>query len=133
QTARPPSGPHTKYTRGAPRASYADAAATARERISGGVTPCMLEIVAAGAARFGIALGADRLERMARYVELLLARNQQLNLTRIVDPAEIERRHLLDSLTCALPVLGEIATVRCIDVGSGGGLPGIPLAIAFPG
>jgi 16S rRNA (guanine527-N7)-methyltransferase len=97
----------------------------------------MLEIVAAGAARFGIVLGADRLDRMARYVELLLARNQQLNLTRIVDPAEIERRHLLDSLTCALPVLDRLASAagaapRCIDVGSGGGLPGIPLAIAFP-
>jgi 16S rRNA (guanine527-N7)-methyltransferase len=97
----------------------------------------MLEIVAAGAARFGIVLGADRLDRMARYVELLLARNQQLNLTRIVDPAEIERRHLLDSLTCALPVLDRLvpaagAALRCIDVGSGGGLPGIPLAIAFP-
>jgi 16S rRNA (guanine527-N7)-methyltransferase len=99
----------------------------------------MLEIVAAGAARFGIPLGAEQLERMARYVELLLARNQQLNLTRIVDPAEIERRHLLDSLTCALPILdmlvsaeGSEAALRCIDVGSGGGLPGIPLAIAFP-
>ena len=63
-----------------------------------------LEIVA-GAARLGIALDAGRLERLARFVELLLARNQQLNLTRIVEPAEVERRHLLDSLTCALPVL----------------------------
>ena len=78
---------------------------------------------------------------MARYVELLLARNQRLNLTRIVEPAEVERRHLLDSLTCALPCLDAGCQLqtrrgqerwRCIDVGSGGGLPGIPLAIAFP-
>jgi len=120
------------------------------------------DIVAAGAARLGIPLGPEHLDRMARFVALLLDRNRHLNLTRIVEPAEVERRHLLDSLTCALPVLdrlahprqtdagtgarplplspslagegpGEGAIVRCIDVGSGGGLPGIPLAIAFPG
>lgn len=110
-----------------------------------------LEIVAGGAARLGIALEPVQLDRMARFVGLLLDRNQRLNLTRIVEPAAIERRHLLDSLTCALPLLmggprpmplpsgGEVETGsvlagwRCIDVGSGGGLPGIPLAIAFPG
>ena len=109
-----------------------------------------LEIVVGGAARFGIALGPAQLGLMARFVALLLDRNQRLNLTRIVEPGEIERRHLLDSLTCALPVLAErplplpsspplagegsvLAGWSCIDVGSGGGLPGIPLAIAFPG
>src|SRR5215207_9638867 len=94
-----------------------------------------LEIVAAGAARLGIVLDQDQLDRMQRFVVLLLARNQQVNLTRIVEPAEVERRHLLDSLTCALPVRDALAggpAWRCIDVGSGGGLPGIPLAIAFP-
>jgi 16S rRNA (guanine527-N7)-methyltransferase len=105
----------------------------------------MLEIVAAGAARLGITLGPTQLCQLARYVDLLLARNQRLNLTRIVEPAEVERRHLLDSLTCALPFLDRLVQTgegqaegsirpgwRCIDVGSGGGLPGIPLAIAFP-
>jgi 16S rRNA (guanine527-N7)-methyltransferase len=95
----------------------------------------MLEIVKAGAARLGIELGPEQLDRLARFVELLLARNRRLNLTRIVEPAEIERRHLLDSLTCALPVLDALRSAvswRCVDVGSGGGLPGIPLAIAFP-
>jgi 16S rRNA (guanine527-N7)-methyltransferase len=129
--------------------------------LSGGTARVTLEIVAAGAARFGLALHPEQLGQMARFVELLLDRNQRLNLTRIVDPVEIERRHLLDSLTCALPVLagrplpnsdqagrplpnpsprgegqGEgsaLAGWRCIDVGSGGGLPGIPLAIALPG
>lgn len=104
-----------------------------------------LEIVAAGAARFGIALGPEQFDRLARFVALLLERNQHLNLTRIVEPAEVERRHLLDSLTCAVPFLdrlaqggdqgaddGAPAALTCLDVGSGGGLPGIPLAIWFP-
>jgi len=94
-----------------------------------------LEIVPAGASSFGLRLAPDALDRLARFVELLLAANQRLNLTRIVEPAEVERRHLLDSLTCALPVLDALqagAAWRCLDVGSGGGLPGIPLAIAFP-
>ena len=94
-----------------------------------------LQIVAAGAARFGIPLTPSHLTQLSSYVELLLARNQQLNLTRIVDPAEVERRHLLDSLSCALPVLDELCAGvawHCIDIGSGGGLPGIPLAIVFP-
>lgn len=93
-----------------------------------------LEIVAAGAARFGIQVTPQQLAQLARYVDLLLARNEQLNLTRIVDPAEVERRHLLDSLTCALPVLAELQGGkgwRCIDIGSGGGLPGLPLAVVF--
>ena len=117
-----------------------------------------LEIVAAGAALFGIALEPEQLDQLARFVALLLDRNQRLNLTRIVEPAEVERRHLLDSLTCALPVLDQLipntptssdpspspsperggekregSIRRCIDVGSGGGLPGIPLTIVFPG
>jgi 16S rRNA (guanine527-N7)-methyltransferase len=93
------------------------------------------DILRAGAATCGIVLDAERVNRLARYVELLLARNERLNLTRIVELPEIERRHLLDSLTCALPVLDALnggAAWRCADVGSGGGLPGIPLAIVFP-
>lgn len=94
-----------------------------------------LDIVSAGAAASGLHLAPEALLQMGRFVDLLLAANQRLNLTRIVEPAEIERRHLLDSLTCALPVLEQLqagAAWRCLDVGSGGGLPGIPLAIAFP-
>jgi 16S rRNA (guanine527-N7)-methyltransferase len=94
-----------------------------------------LERLAHEAAALGITLTPEQIERLAHYVRLLLDANQRLNLTRIVEPDEVERRHLLDGLTCALPCLDVLnggADWRCIDVGSGGGVPGIPLAIAFP-
>jgi 16S rRNA (guanine527-N7)-methyltransferase len=58
-----------------------------------------------------------------------------MNLTRITDPSEVEVRHFLDSLTAALPVLDRLQIgerLRLVDVGSGGGMPGLPLKIAFP-
>jgi 16S rRNA (guanine527-N7)-methyltransferase len=70
-------------------------------------------------------------DRAERYVELLLAKNQVLNLTRVTAPDEVARLHLLDSLS-ALPVLDELGASRALDLGSGGGVPGIVLAIARP-
>jgi 16S rRNA (guanine527-N7)-methyltransferase len=72
---------------------------------------------------------ADAVER---YVELLLDANRRLNLTRVVQPEAVARLHLLDSVA-ALPVLDEADPVSALDLGSGGGLPGIVLALARPG
>src|SRR5262245_63313008 len=58
-----------------------------------------------------------------------------MNLTRITDAAEVETRHFLDSLSAAVPLLDLLnsgETLRLVDVGSGGGMPGLPLKIAFP-
>ena len=66
-----------------------------------------------------------------RYVELLLEANARLNLTRIVEPAEVARLHLLDALS-VLPVLDSLAPRLALDLGSGGGVPGIVLALARP-
>lgn len=67
-----------------------------------------------------------------RYVELLLDANRRLNLTRVVEPTAVARLHLLDALA-ALPHLDEApAGARCIDLGSGGGVPGLVLALARP-
>lgn len=63
------------------------------------------------------------------YVRLLLEANARLNLTRVVEPDAVARLHLLDSLA-ALPLLP--SSGAAVDLGSGGGMPGIVLAIARP-
>ncbi len=82
------------------------------------------------AARAGITLTSSQHEQLSKYLDLLLAANETMNLTRITDRALAEVQHVGDALT-VLPFLppGEFSLV---DVGSGGGVPGIPLAIARP-
>jgi 16S rRNA (guanine527-N7)-methyltransferase len=65
------------------------------------------------------------------HVRLLLAWNAAINLTAIRDPVAIAIRHVIDSLT-GLAVLRERGIDRFVDLGSGGGFPGIPLAAALP-
>ena len=62
------------------------------------------------------------------YINLLLQQNRTLNLTAIIDPLEAVTKHLLDSLSIAQ----EVSKGKVVDVGSGGGCPGIPLAIIRP-
>lgn len=84
------------------------------------------------AGSFGIEFEPRDLEQLGLYLAMLMRANESFNLTAIKDPAEAWKRHLFDSLTL-LPVLAELPdAARIIDVGSGGGLPGIPLAIASP-
>ena len=81
-------------------------------------------------AKANLALSADQSARLARYLDLLLEANQRMNLTRIVDREQAEVQHVGDALT-VLPLLPREA-FRLADVGTGGGVPGIPLAIARP-
>lgn len=81
----------------------------------------------------GIVFDEGDLERLGRYLALLLEANKSFNLTRVDTPEEAWRKHIFDSLTL-LPLLAECpAGARLADVGSGGGLPGVPLAICMPG
>jgi 16S rRNA (guanine527-N7)-methyltransferase len=72
------------------------------------------------------------LDEAQRFVALLLAANRRVNLTRVTAPAEVARLHLLDSLA-ALPLIDRVAGREAMDIGSGGGLPGLALALARPG
>ncbi len=83
-----------------------------------------------GAATWGLTLDKQTVEQFARLAVLLEEGNQRLNLTR-VDPGEFITLHFLDSLALAAAVRPECGG-RVIDVGTGAGFPGIPLALAFP-
>src|SRR4051812_30510161 len=67
---------------------------------------------------------------LSRYLDLLLAANQTMNLTRITDRAQAELLHIADALTLLKHLPPKAFSLA--DIGSGGGVPGIPLAIARP-
>ncbi|MEX2315310.1 MAG: 16S rRNA (guanine(527)-N(7))-methyltransferase RsmG, partial [Thermomicrobiales bacterium] len=82
------------------------------------------------ADRLGVRLDAEAVERFRTYSNLLLAANQRFNLTSVTDPDEVELRLFADSLSL-LPHVPDGAS-RLLDIGSGGGLPGLALAIVRP-
>lgn len=102
------------------------------------------------AEALGVILEPEDLERMGLYLALLLSANESVNLTAIRDEREAWTRHILDSLSLVGPLMSVIEHVdehgaeatsggggdaripTIIDVGSGGGVPGLPLAIALP-
>lgn len=87
-----------------------------------------------GARALGIGLTPAQVDQLQRYTRELLDWNQRVNLTAITDPAEVETRHHLDSLTAVLAIPPEVLRGgSVVDVGAGAGFPGLPLKIAFPG
>jgi 16S rRNA (guanine527-N7)-methyltransferase len=82
------------------------------------------------AARANVTLSDDQHAQLSTYLDLLTAANHRMNLTRIVDRPTAEVQHVGDALTVLpfLPAGGH----SLADVGTGGGVPGIPLAIARP-
>jgi 16S rRNA (guanine527-N7)-methyltransferase len=85
----------------------------------------------AGLSELGLSLGDDVRSAIDAHARLLLAWTSAINLTAIRDPAGVARSHVVDSLA-AVPVLHERGIDRFVDLGSGGGYPGIPLAAAVP-
>lgn len=82
-----------------------------------------------GIDSLGLPLNDEQVEKMMAYLALLVKWNSVYNLTSIRDPEEMVKQHLLDSLS-AVHAFTQAKNV--LDVGSGGGLPGIILAIVFP-
>ncbi len=83
-------------------------------------------------AELHVTLDEAAIARLADYLGRLLAMNELVNLTAITEPAEAWTRHALDALTL-VPLVSDLpAGATVIDVGSGGGVPAIPLAIARP-
>lgn len=85
--------------------------------------------LSAGAAELKVLLDDAQVDKLWRLGIMLRERNEHVNLTSIVSPEGILTLHMLDSLSIA-PDLLDAATV--LDVGTGGGFPGLPLAIACP-
>lgn len=80
----------------------------------------------------GIELTEKQREQFKQFYTVLIEINQSTNLTRITEEADFVQKHLLDSL-CTLPFISEATNGKqLLDVGSGGGFPCIPLAIALP-
>jgi 16S rRNA (guanine527-N7)-methyltransferase len=94
----------------------------------------------AGVALLGLTLSAGARAAIDTHVRLLLAWNAAINLTSVTDPAAVASRHVVDSLA-AVPLLrawsdrltGPVRPLAIVDLGSGAGFPGLPIAAALPG
>lgn len=83
-----------------------------------------------GAQQLNVALSKQQQEQLLQYLGLLIKWNKAYNLTAVRNPDEMISRHLLDSLSVVEYV--QLYGDNWLDVGSGGGMPGVPLAIMFP-
>ncbi|MCX7095644.1 MAG: 16S rRNA (guanine(527)-N(7))-methyltransferase RsmG [Methylobacter sp.] len=86
------------------------------------------KILAAGIASLNLAVTDAQLEQLLSFIKLIEKWNKAYNLTAIRDREEMARLHILDSLAIIPHMQGK----RIIDIGTGAGLPGIPLAICLP-
>lgn len=90
----------------------------------------MQAALAAALPPLGIAMPQDRQEKLCAFGDMLLEKNKVMNLTSITDPAQVAVLHFADCLT--LLTLADFQGKTVIDVGCGGGFPGVPLKIACP-
>lgn len=79
----------------------------------------------------GISLSDRTIAAFICYANELVAWNRRMNLTAIVDPDDIRRKHFLDSLSCHLAIR-DTPIERVVDVGAGAGFPGLPLKLLYP-
>lgn len=89
------------------------------------------ERLIAGAEQLHVNLTERQVMQFMNFREVLLERNQSVNLTAIREPEEVITKHFLDSL-CVFATGAVKSGMRVLDVGTGGGFPGIPMKIADP-
>jgi 16S rRNA (guanine527-N7)-methyltransferase len=103
------------------------------------MSDALTERLRAGVQALALELGEAQLAQLMEFLALLQKWNKVYNLTAVRDPQEMLTHHLLDSLAAVPPLrrhiaqAGLVAPVRLLDVGSGGGLPGVVFAICCPG
>lgn len=85
------------------------------------------DLLKEGAKEYSILLSNAQIDKFSQYARLLAEWNEKINLTAITDPEGIVIKHFLDSLSIAELIPDETKTL--IDVGTGGGFPGIPLKV----
>jgi len=93
----------------------------------------MRDTLAAAATELGLELTDTQLDQLLAYLALLQKWNKVYNLTAVRDPAQMLSHHLVDSLSVIAPLQRHGAPARLMDVGAGGGLPGVVIAICCPG
>ena len=93
-------------------------------------SPLSADIIDRALREFQVQLTPEQLSMVQRYITMLLAWNEKVNLTAIRDPLEILYRHFCESMYAATAV--PLQAGRLADVGSGGGFPGLALKIARP-
>jgi len=91
-------------------------------------SPALKQALASGIADLNLQISEEKQDALLAYITLLNRWNKAYNLTAVRDQAEMIPRHLLDSLSVSAYIQGE----RVLDVGTGPGLPGIPLAVLYP-
>lgn len=92
--------------------------------------PLSAELISKALREFQLEATREQVEAIQRYMAMLLAWNEKMNLTAIRDPVEVLYRHFCESMYAAVVVPLQIG--RLADVGSGGGFPGLALKIACP-
>ncbi|MBF5005142.1 16S rRNA (guanine(527)-N(7))-methyltransferase RsmG [Diaphorobacter caeni] len=102
------------------------------------MSEAMLNQLREGAQTLGLKLSEQQFSQLMEFLSVLQKWNKVYNLTSVRDPQEMLTHHLLDSLAAVLPLQKHLANLpqgqreKLLDVGSGGGLPGVVFAICCP-